>query len=129
LQAQREFVEADLRRLRANAGQTTTSIRNLLARVVATAPPNSLPGAAAEATADTSDRAAGAAHAVHLMSALEVVADRLEDLCALLSLQQNQLRDSEAAASLWFIAPHLLNNTTFAGIAACPIHASCSIHR
>lgn len=43
LTAAREFAESDLRRTRAAAGQTDSSIRNLFARVIATAPPNSLP--------------------------------------------------------------------------------------
>jgi hypothetical protein len=43
LNSKREFAETDSRRLRATAGQTVSSIRNLYTRVVWTAPPTALP--------------------------------------------------------------------------------------
>lgn len=112
LQAQREFVEADLRRLRGNAGQTDSSIRNLYARVMATAPPNSLPlvappgaggtdssdedGKAASPTAAAAAAASSAvpsgapavstgANCKYLMDLLAVVGDRITDLSAIVN--------------------------------------------
>jgi hypothetical protein len=74
--SQREFAEADVRRMRAIAGQTETSIKNILARVFATAPANSLP----KVSLDKS-RADGSF--IHLCDALQVIGDRIEDLSAI----------------------------------------------
>jgi hypothetical protein len=78
LTAVREFAEADMRRDRSVAGQTEASIKNVLARVIATSPPNTFPPVEVDRTRVD--------HPYQfLVGALGVIGDRIRDLDAIVS--------------------------------------------